>query len=136
MDVKSLVGKKSKSFSVLVTQESISNFCKAVGEPDSKVAPPTFMTTFREPEFKLFEEIGVPLANVLHGEQEYEYHAPIVAGMRLNFEAQFVRANEKRARLAVMKFLVLETRFIDEQTRNPVGTSRTTIIARQALEAP
>ena len=46
-------------------------------------APPTFLFAAEldsDTMFALFEQLGVPLAKVLHGEQGFEYFAPVVAG--------------------------------------------------------
>ncbi len=73
-------------------------FAKAVGETDpvyvdeeaarlagyaSLPAPPTFLFAADLDsglKFKMLDDMGVPLARILHGEQGFEYLRPIVAG--------------------------------------------------------
>ena len=46
-------------------------------------APPTFVFAAEldsNTMFALFDQLGVPLSKVLHGEQGFEYFAPVVAG--------------------------------------------------------
>jgi N-terminal half of MaoC dehydratase len=64
-----------------VTQESITEFCSAIGEPNFEVAPPTYTIkiTLTESE-ALLKESGLDWSRVVHGDQKFEIHRPIVAG--------------------------------------------------------
>ena len=67
--------------SFAVTQESITEFCLAIGEPDFSVAPPTFSIkiTLAESE-TLLKDSGLDWNRVVHGEQRFEINRPIIAG--------------------------------------------------------
>jgi len=67
--------------SFVVTQESITEFALAIGEPDFGVAPPTYSikVTLAESE-ALLKESGLDWSRVVHGDQRFEIHRPIVAG--------------------------------------------------------
>jgi len=67
--------------SFAVTQDSITQFCAAIGEPDFSVAPPTFSIkiTLAESE-TLLKDSGLDWTRVVHGDQRFEIHRPIVAG--------------------------------------------------------
>ena len=67
--------------SFAVTQESITEFCIAIGEPDFSVAPPTFSIkiTLAESE-TLLKDSGLDWSRVVHGEQRFEINRPIIAG--------------------------------------------------------
>jgi len=67
--------------SFAVTQDSITQFCAAIGEPDLSVAPPTFSIkiTLAESE-TLLKDSGLDWTRVVHGDQRFEIHRPIVAG--------------------------------------------------------
>ena len=55
---------------------------KAVGYP-ALPAPPTFgfsLSLAAPNPYKFLKEMGIPLGNVLHGEQKFQYFKPIVAG--------------------------------------------------------
>jgi acyl dehydratase len=119
---------------------------KAAGFSDVP-APPTFSFAMRfwgeYPELlaevepvqgnPMFEIIGKLTAKgglVLHGEQEFEYHRPIVAGDVLVGEGTCVDAYEKESKGKVMTFVVSETVWKDKATGEPVVTERFNLIHR------
>jgi acyl dehydratase len=67
---------------------------------------------------------------ILHGEQEFEYHRPIVAGDVLRSEAKIVDAYEKESKGRTMTFVVTETLYRDDESGEPVLTSRFNLIHR------
>jgi hypothetical protein len=69
-------------------------------------------------------------ALVLHGEQEFEYHRPVVVGDVLDGEGVITDAYEKDTDSALMTFIVIETRWTDAETGDPVVTERFNLIAR------
>lgn len=50
---------------------------------------------------------------ILHGEQEYTYHRPVVAGERINAETVVVDFYAKQSGDRTMTFLVTETTYRD-----------------------
>jgi hypothetical protein len=121
---------------------------RAAGLPNIP-APPTF--SFAMPYWGAFEseeqppdptEGGVnPMhaimgeqfakgALVLHGEQEFEYHRPMVVGDVLDGEGVIVDAYEKDTDSALMTFVVIETVWKDAASGDPVVTERFNLIAR------
>jgi acyl dehydratase len=114
---------------------------------DGVPAPPTFGFALefwgRYPELQkgltavegnpMMEVIGKLMQNgglVLHGEQEFEYHRPIVAGDVLRSEGKVVDAYEKESKGKTMTFVVTETVWSDDKTGEPVLTSRFNLIHR------
>nr|WP_204517210.1 MaoC family dehydratase N-terminal domain-containing protein [Brevibacillus fulvus] len=89
----------------------------------SLVAPPTFPTTFRLHNPRL----QIKAARILHGEQEYRYMRPIVAGDVLQCVSQVVDVYERTGKLGAMTFLVTEIQGHD-LAGNLVFTGRSTII--------
>jgi acyl dehydratase len=82
----------------------------------------------------MFEVIGKLMQNgglVLHGEQEFEYHRPIVAGDVLRSEGKVVDAYEKESKGKTMTFVVSETVWTDDKTGDPVLTARFNLIHRR-----
>ena len=78
-DVVGRTYKGANSFTV--TQESIDEFALAIGEPNTKVAPPTFSIKFSLTEMQAFlQDSGVNWDRVVHGDQRFEIHRPLVAG--------------------------------------------------------
>ena len=68
---------------VSVTQSEIDAFAAAIGEENRQVAPPTFSIkiTLGESQAILSNpEVGLDWSRVVHGDQKFEIHRPIVAG--------------------------------------------------------
>ncbi|MBM3659378.1 MAG: MaoC family dehydratase [Actinobacteria bacterium] len=70
---------------------------------------------------------------VLHGEQEFVYHRPIVAGDVLDGESTVVDVYEKTAKGSIMVFIVTETVWRDA-AGEPVVTERFNLIHRRAAQ--
>lgn len=67
--------------SFTVSQESITAFALAIGEPNTNVAPPTFSISISLAESQtLLQESGLDWTRVVHGDQRFEIHRPLVAG--------------------------------------------------------
>jgi acyl dehydratase len=67
---------------------------------------------------------------VLHGEQEFEYHRPIVVGDVLTGDSKILDAYERESKGKTMTFIVMETVWRDEQAK-PVVTERFNLIHRK-----
>ena len=109
-------------------------------------APPTYpfvMGNFGAyPELQTAEvPVGNPMAEVLgplmatgglvlHGEQEFTYHRPVLAGDVLVGEGSVVDAYQKESKGKTMTFIVVETAWSAQDTGEPVCTSRMNIIHR------
>src|SRR5919198_524898 len=72
--------------------------------------------------YKLRQEKG---GTILHGEQAFEYHRPVMVGDVLIGEGKVAEAYEKESGDSVMTFVITETQFRDEKTGELVLTSRT-----------
>ncbi len=68
---------------------------------------------------------------VLHGEQEFDYHRPIMVGDVLVGEGRVVDLYERESKGKIMTFLVTETAYRDEKTGAPVLTTRMNLIHRR-----
>jgi acyl dehydratase len=66
---------------------------------------------------------------ILHGEQEFTYHRPVVVGDVLHHEGEVVDLYTKESGDRVMTFLVIENRFTDDDGQ-PVVTERFNLIHR------
>ena len=109
-------------------------------------APPTF--PFAMETWGKFEELqpadapqGNPLMTalgplmakgglILHGEQEFIYHRPVVVGDVLVGEGKVVDAYQKESKGKTMTFVVTETNWTDQKTGEPVVTTRFNVIHR------
>jgi acyl dehydratase len=84
----------------------------------------------RNPMFEVMGELMSRGGLVLHGEQEFVYHRPIVSGDVLDGEGKVVDIYEKESKGSVMTFVVMETVWRD-QTGEPVVTERFNLIHRR-----
>ncbi|MHB8682336.1 MAG: MaoC family dehydratase N-terminal domain-containing protein [Acidimicrobiales bacterium] len=109
-------------------------------------APPTF--SFVMETWGQFDEIqptdkpaGNPMGEVLgplmakgglilHGEQEFLYHRPVVVGDVLVGEGRIADAYTKESKGKTMTFIVSETVWSDDKTGEPVVTTRFNVIHR------
>jgi len=79
--------------------------------------------------------IGGLMANgglILHGEQEFVYHRPLVSGDVVRSDGRVVDLYEKESKGKTMTFLVIETVYSDEKTGEPIVTARFNLIHRSA----
>jgi acyl dehydratase len=76
-------------------------------------------------------EVGINVARVLHGEEEYEYLAPIYPGDVLTGTTTLVDGKTRQGSNGrSMDILTLETRYVN-QDNQPVLNTRTTIVVRE-----
>jgi acyl dehydratase len=81
----------------------------------------------------MFEVMGNLMANggmVLHGEQEFVYHRPIVEGDVLDGEQHITDLYEKESKGSIMTFIVMETVWRDPDGE-PVATEHFNLIHRR-----
>ncbi|MGQ0802868.1 MAG: FAS1-like dehydratase domain-containing protein [Actinomycetota bacterium] len=91
---------------------------------------PADTTGGENPMHKVMGELFGKGGLVLHGEQEFEYHRPLVVGDRLVGEGRITDMYEKESKGRTMTFLVTETVWRDEKTDEPVVTERFNLIHR------
>jgi hypothetical protein len=129
LDLKQFIGTKSNSAHYDVTEKWIQDFCSAIGRKSAHVAPPTFLTICRTGEFELFQKMGVPLARVLHAEQEYIFVNPIIPDVRLDFVTEVAQVLSKKT----MHFMILETQvsYSKNGQKVEVGSARSTMVLRE-----
>jgi hypothetical protein len=147
----SVIGAKTGAWRVTVERAPIANFARVLGDPtevrSDTPAPPTFSfvmaywgayaedqppdpTSGVNPMHKIMGELHGQGALVLHGEQEFVYHRPIVSGDVLDGEQAITDMYEKETDAATMTFVVMETRWTDAKSAEPVVTERFNLIAR------
>jgi len=67
---------------------------------------------------------------ILHGEQEFVYHRPVLVGDVLVGEGKIADAYQKESGGRTMTFIVTETEWSDDRSGEPVVTVRSNIIHR------
>ena len=127
---KGVIGKESPPFVVTVERGKIKEFARAIGDDnplylDDRVgqasewgdiiAPPTFMTTFRDgaDSGAFLRELGTDISRLLHGEQEFELYRPIRPGETFVCRSKVLDVYEKTGRSGPMAFVVRETSVTD-----------------------
>lgn len=114
-------------------------------------APPTF--AFAMPYWGSYPELqealepvsGNPLWEVmgtlgpgliLHGEQEFEYHRPLLVGQVLLGEDVIADLYQREGEKAVMTFVVTETVWRELDSKEPVVTARFNLVHRAKKQTP
>ncbi len=67
---------------------------------------------------------------ILHGEEEFIYHRPVLVGDQLVGDGKVVDAYQKESKGKTMTFVVTETTWVDAKTGDPVVTARFNVIHR------
>jgi acyl dehydratase len=133
------IGHQFPAFRWEVEKGRVRFFCKTIGELrpeyhdeaaaraagyESLLAPPTFLfsgPTDNGSTELLLSTLGIDMRNILHGEQSFEYHAPVCAGDALDFAAQITGIVAKKG--GKLELVTEETR-VTNQHRQHVATLR------------
>jgi acyl dehydratase len=102
---------------------------RAAGHPGLP-APPTFTfcLDMDVPDpFAYLAQMGVPVHNVLHGEQHFSYHAPVHAGDTLTYRSRIADIYDKKG--GALEFIVKETR-VENQHAALVAELRAVVVVR------
>ena len=140
---KELIGKRHPPKSYEVGREKIREYARAVGEENpiyhdpeaardagfvNVVAPPMFCVVYSAPAMGpavLDPELGINLALMVHGSQEFEWQEPVVAGDEITTEVTVKDIYEKNG----MEFYVWESQS-KKQDGTPVVKGTWTNIVR------
>jgi acyl dehydratase len=112
-----------------VGREKIREYAHAVGETDPRyldpeaaraagfadvVAPPMFAAVYCGPAIGpaiLDPEVGIDYSRLVHGAQEFTWHAPVVAGDEITTEAALEESSERGG----LRFYVFRTTSTNER---------------------
>ncbi len=99
-------------------------------DAEAAPVPPTYlfcleMMDAAEP-FEFLTALDIDLARVLHGEQRFDYHAPVVVGDTLTFKPKVTSVTEKKG--GAMTLVVVETRVTNQNGVHVADVSRTVVI--------
>lgn len=135
----------SAPVTVEVERGAIRRFATALGETDPAcydveaaravgyrdlLAPPTFPITFGGGPIP---GLDLPPAGNIHGEQEFAYQRPIVAGDEITVERRLTGTKERTGRSGKMRLVTIESTGTDAAGQE-VFTSRQVIIVRLTTE--
>lgn len=92
--------------------------------------PPTYlfcleMMDAAEP-FEYLTALGIDLNRVLHGEQRFDYHAPVVLGDTLTFNPRVTGVAEKKG--GAMTLLVVEAEVTNQEGVRVANAVRTIVV--------
>jgi acyl dehydratase len=93
-------------------------------------APPTYLFCLEmmdaERPFEFLTELNVDLARVLHGEQSFTYHAPVVVGDTLTFKSRVTDVADKKG--GAMTLVVVATEVIRQDGTHVADMTRTIVV--------
>ncbi len=96
------------------------------------LAPPTFIFGAESDSgvlMKLLDTLKIDLRKVLHGEQRFDYHAPVCAGDTLRFQTRVADIYDKKG--GALEFVVNDTK-VTNQLGEHVADLHSVIVVRHA----
>jgi acyl dehydratase len=92
--------------------------------------PPTYLFCLEmmdaEKPFEFLEALQIDLARVLHGEQRFSYHAPVVVGDTLTFRSQVSDVVDKKA--GALTIVNVATEVTNQHGHKVAGAMRSIVI--------
>ncbi len=152
MPDKSVIGQKGKPFTMPVEWSKVREFARAIKDPNpiyfepelakremgGTPVPITFLQTsaFWQTADSGPGMGGFDMRRILHGEQEFEFFAPIFVGDTLTGVGKVADLYEKEGgRGGKMTFLVMETEFTNQRGEKVVVARSTLIETGQTVKA-
>lgn len=93
-------------------------------------APPTYLFCLEmmdsDNPFEFLTELKIDLARVLHGEQSFQYRAPVVVGDTLTFLSRVTSVTDKKG--GAMTLIVVETAVTNQDGIHVADISRTIVV--------
>jgi acyl dehydratase len=143
---KAIIGKEYPPYTVTVERGRIKDFARAIGDANpfhlddrvgaasewgDVIAPPTFLTTFRDENDTgaMLKDLGVDIGRILHGEQQFEIHRPIRPGETFLCRSRVLDVYEKSGKSGPMAFVVREMTATDRHNEI-VATARHITVVR------
>src|SRR5664279_5194523 len=96
----------------------------------ARPVPPTYLFCLEmldnQRPFEFLTELKIDLARVLHGEQRFTYHAPVVVGDTLTFKSRVSGVADKKG--GAMTMIVVETEITNQHGAHVADTARTIVV--------
>ena len=139
------IGHRTNGSVLAIERGRLRFFAKVIGERDEIYtdveaarragyadlpAPPTFLFSAELDSgalFRMLEELEVPIAKILHGEQGFEYVAPVVAGDTVTVTTRIADIYAKKG--GALEFITTESWAVN-QHGNVVARLRSVIVVR------
>ncbi|HEY6002572.1 MAG TPA: MaoC family dehydratase N-terminal domain-containing protein [Anaeromyxobacter sp.] len=142
---RSLIGRESEPVVHEVEKGAIRRFAEALGDPNpiyvdevaaraagypSLVAPPTFPVALTTND-RFRHSLDLGTRSILHGEQQFEFTRPVVAGDRITVRSKVADVQERAGASGPMDVIVLEDEGRDDKGEL-VFRTRAMLILRRA----
>jgi acyl dehydratase len=142
---RSLIGRESEPVLHEVEKGAIRRFAEALGDPNpiyvdevaaraagypSLVAPPTFPVALTSNE-RFRHSLDLGTRSILHGEQQFEFTRPVVAGDRITVRSKVADVQERAGASGPMDVIVVEDEGRDDKGEL-VFRTRAMLILRRA----
>ncbi|RJF77841.1 MaoC family dehydratase N-terminal domain-containing protein [Rhodopseudomonas palustris] len=92
--------------------------------------PPTYLFCLEmldnDKPFEFLTALDIDLGKVLHGEQSFTYHAPVVVGDKLTFQSSVASVADKKG--GAMTLIVVETAVTNQHGVHVADTARTIVV--------
>lgn len=92
--------------------------------------PPTYLFCLEMMDapdpFEFLTSLDIDLARVLHGEQRFDYHAPVVIGDTLTLTSRVTEVTDKKG--GAMTLIVIVTAVTNQNGIHVADTSRTVVV--------
>ena len=102
---------------------------KAAGFAGAPV-PPTYLFCLEmmdsENPFEFLKTLNIDIGRILHGEQSFDYHAPVVVGDTLTFQSRVADVADKKG--GAMTIVNVETRVTNQHGQHVADTFRSVVI--------
>lgn len=141
---KKVIGHEFKAYSATAEAGKVRLFCKAIGEEDpiyvdeaaAKKAgfaripvPPTFLqaiTNDNPDKGGLLQLLNVDIGLILHGEQHYDYYAPVYVGDTITCQQKVTDMYDKKG--GALWFVVSETSMKDQNGKAVAKATSITVV--------
>ncbi len=102
---------------------------KAAGFAGAPI-PPTYLFCLEmmdsENPFEFLKTLNIDISRILHGEQSFDYHAPVVVGDTLTFQSRVADVADKKG--GAMTIVNVETRVTNQNGQHVADTFRSVVI--------
>jgi len=96
----------------------------------ARPVPPTYLFCLEmmdnERPFEFLTDLNIDLARVLHGEQRFLYHAPVLVGDILTFKSRVTSVADKKG--GAMTMVVVETEVTNQHGVRVADIARTIVV--------
>ena len=141
---KSHIGHSFEPFTVEIEKGRLKFFARATGQENpiyldedaakaagysSLPAAPTFLFSIdleKDNPMGFLEMLGVDIARILHGEQEFEYHQPICAGDSITMQSTIADIYDKKN--GAMDFVVQKFKATNQRGEHVADMTRTIVV--------